>query len=252
MLNPMDLTGRTVLVTGASSGIGRATSVLLAKLGAKLILVGRNEERLRETAQMLDGASHRLEVFDLEQLEAISPWMKRLAHEEGALTGLVHSAGVHLALPLKYMETAKLESVMRVNFVAAVSLAKAFRQKSVVAPPASIVFLSSVVGLVGQAGLSAYCASKGALLAVARSLALELAAEGIRVNCVAPAIVRTHMVEELERSLTEEQFAAIEAMHPLGIGRPEDVAQAIAFLLADTGRWITGTALVVDGGYTAK
>lgn len=251
MLYPMDLSERIILVTGASSGIGRSTSVLLSRLGAKLVLVGRDTERLRETAGQLDGATHRLEVFDLERVDAILDWMRDLAQEGGQLSGLVHCAGVHLARPLRFLDVNAFDKVMRVNFVSGVQLVKAFRQKGVHASPGSVVLLSSVMALVGQAGVSAYCASKGALTATARSLALELATEGIRVNCVAPGMVESEMTAQLERSLTEEQFATIQAMHPLGIGHPDDVAYAIAFLLGDTGRWITGTTLVVDGGYTA-
>jgi len=251
MRNPMDLTGRTILVTGASSGLGRATSLLLGRLGARLVLVARNVEKLQQTAAMLEDPAHRVEPFDLTRADEIAGWMKTLAAEVGPLGGLVHSAGVHATLPLRMLTAKRIDRLMQVNFTAAVCLTKGFRQKDVCGPPAGVVFLSSVMGLVGQPGVSAYAASKGALIAVARSLALELAAEGIRVNCVAPGQVQTEMAQTQQASLTEEQFAAIEAMHPLGIGRPEDVAHAVAFLLADTGRWITGTTLTVDGGYTA-
>ena len=251
MLNPMDLSGRVILVTGASSGIGRRTSILLSRLGAKLVLVGRNTERLQETAEQLDGATNRVEAFDLEQVDTIPDWMRKLAQQDGQLSGLVHCAGVHLARPLRFLDVNALDKLMRVNFVSGVQLVKGFRQKGVHASTGSVVLLTSVMALVGQPGVSAYCASKGALTAIARSLALELAAEGIRVNCVAPGMVESEMTAQLERSLTEEQFAAVRSMHPLGIGHADDVAHAIAFLLADTGRWITGTTLVVDGGYTA-
>lgn len=140
---------------------------------------------------------------------------------------------------------------MRVNVVAASALAKGFRQRGVFVEGGSIVLLSSVMGLVGQPGQSLYSATKGALVAMTRSLALELAREQIRVNCVAPAVVMTGMSEQLKQNVSPEQFAQITAMHPLGLGRGEDVASAVAFLLADTARWITGTTLVVDGGYTA-
>ena len=140
---------------------------------------------------------------------------------------------------------------MRINVTAALCLAKAFRQKNVSTAGSSIVYLSSVMGIVGQSGQTAYSASKGALVTLAKSLTLELSRENIRVNCVAPAVVNTEMSEKMFQSLTPEQVKQIESMHPLGIGTPRDVANAIAFLLADTGRWITGTTLVVDGGYTA-
>lgn len=251
MINPMDMRERTVLVTGASSGIGRETCILLSQLGARLILVARNMERLEQTSGSLADADHRIEPFDLARVDEIPQWLKRIATEIGPLHGLVHCAGVHMVKPLRFMANTELEDLMRINLSAAFGLAKAYRQKGVFAPEGRLIFLSSVMGLVGQPAVAAYAASKGALIALTKSLAVELARDGLRVNCVAPAQVQTEMVERQQAMLTDEQFAAIEAMHPLGIGTARDVAHAIAFLLADTGRWITGTTLIVDGGYTA-
>lgn len=247
----MSLSGRTILITGASSGIGRATAILLSQLGARLILAGRNKERLDQTAGQLEGADHRVEAFDLTGIDEVPRWIKGITSREGALDGLVHSAGMHVTRPLRFLSDETVQEVMSINFGAALALAKGLRQKGAYNAGASIVFLSSVMGLVGQPGVSVYAASKGAIVAVTKSLALELARDGLRVNCVAPAQVKTEMAEAMQETLSAEQIAAIEAMHPLGIGTPLDVAYAIAFLLADTGRWITGTTLVVDGGYTA-
>lgn len=250
--NPISLEGRTVLVTGASSGIGREVCVLSAQLGAKVILVGRNREQLQATADRLNGAPHHIEVFDCNQLDAIKDWLKQVSAEQGSLHGLVHCAGLQTLQPLRMMKRAKIDELLRINFLAAVELARAFRQRDVYQKPASLVFLSSVMGLVGMPALSIYCASKGALDSFCRALALEYADEAIRVNCVSSGLVRTEMLAKIEQQMTTEQFAAVEAAHPLGLGAPQDVANAVAFLLADTGRWITGTTLVVDGGYTAK
>jgi len=250
--NPLDLAGRAILVTGASSGIGRETALLLSQLGAHLVLTGRNEEHLAETLQLLTGDGHRAEPFDLSATDEIPRWLKILGASSGPLNGLVHSAGIHKLRPVRTLRSQTVEDVMRINVGAAIGLAKGFCQKGVCAPGGSVVFLSSVAGLTGQAGLAAYAASKGAIVALTRALAVEFAAEHIRVNCVAPGIVTTEMGQSLLAKLTPEQGAALEAMHLLGFGRPRDVAYAIAFLLAETARWITGTVLVVDGGYTAQ
>jgi NAD(P)-dependent dehydrogenase (short-subunit alcohol dehydrogenase family) len=252
MLNPLDLRGRTILVTGASSGIGRETAILLSKLGARMILVSRNEERLNQTVEQLEGSEHLIKPFDLKAFDNINTWLKSIAKEAGPLQGLVHSAGTQNIQPLRFLSSKDIENSMHLNVNSAIVLAQAFRQKGVSAAGGSIVFISSVMGLVGQPLRSIYSASKGALIALARSLALELARDKIRVNCVAPAFVKTAMLDKLQAVLTPEQFAAIEVLHPLGFGEPLDIAYAIAFLLADTGRWITGTTLVVDGGYTAQ
>jgi NAD(P)-dependent dehydrogenase (short-subunit alcohol dehydrogenase family) len=252
MMNPMDLTGQTILVTGASSGIGRETACLISQLGAHVVLVGRNVERLAETLRSLDGEGHRVEPFDLALTDEIPRWLKTVASSSGELHGLVHSAGIYRLLPLRVLTSAVLQKSMRTNLDAAVSLTKGFRQKGVCAANGSIVFLSSVMSLVGQAGVIAYAASKGAINAVTRALAVELAPEHIRVNCVAPGYVETEMAAALWSSLTQDQRSAIESMHLLGVGKPRDVAHAVAFLLAETARWITGTVLIVDGGYTAR
>lgn len=253
MPNPLDLSGRTIVVTGASSGIGRETSIVLGELGARLVLAGRRRDELERTAAALPPGDHRIESFELTNLDAIPAWLKGVADAIGPLDDLVHSAGVHFTLPLRATTPQQFSDLMRVNVDAAFALAKGFRQKGVrrAGSSSGVVFLSSVMGIVGQTGISAYSASKGALVSLTKSLALELARENIRVNAVAPGVVRTRMAEGVEQKLLAEQYQAIEALHPLGTGTPRDVAYAIAFLLAETGRWITGTTLVVDGGYTA-
>ena len=249
-LNVIDLTGRTILITGASSGIGRETAMLLSQLNARLILVARNRDRLEQTRAALEGTVHEVEVFDVTALDAIPAWMKNLALRHGPLYGVVHSAGVYEVVPLRILTASKLDEIMRVNLSAALLLAKGFRQKGCHGEGGSLVLLSSVAGLRGHAGLSAYTASKSALFGLTKSLAMELAREGIRVNCVAPGLVATEMSAQFEEQTLQRKIV-VESEYPLGIGSPRDVANGIAFLLSEAARWITGTTLTIDGGYSA-
>jgi NAD(P)-dependent dehydrogenase (short-subunit alcohol dehydrogenase family) len=248
IINPLSLAGSRILVTGASSGIGENIAITLSRLGAAVICVGRDKSRLQSTYDKLHGAGHKIEVFDLTVIDEIPEWVASLA----PLHGLVHAAGVQMLLPLRATTSEKWHHVFRLNTEAAYALIRGFdRQKKFSEGKGSIVLISSVMGLVGAPGRSAYSASKSSLQGIAQSLALELAPAKIRVNCVAPAYVKTPMWDDLIRLMTPEQVQIIEAKHPLGIGNPDDVAYAVAYLLAETGRWVTGTTLVVDGGYTA-
>ncbi|MBI1184762.1 SDR family oxidoreductase [bacterium] len=252
MINPMDLSEHRILVTGASGGIGRVTCILLSNLGAKVILVARREDALNETLSLMSGTDHVIASFDLAQVDLIPDWIKGITDQHGSLHGLVHCAGIQRSNVIRNFDNQAVQEIMQINFNSAYSIVRGFRQKHVHASPSSIVLLSSIGGLVGMPGNTVYTASKGAIISVVRSFSLELARQGIRVNCVAPGIVQTDMVDKFRNSISESQFNQISESYPLGLGNPDDVANAIAFLLADTGRWITGTTLVIDGGYTAR
>ena len=252
MTNLVDLSGKNIIVTGASSGIGRETCLLLGELGATLALVGRNRARLEETLKLLKSSGHVVECIDLSDVDDIPQRVKAISEQIGSLNGLVHCAGIRKTLPLKSVGSKSICETFDINVGAALGLMRGLRQKSVRAGEVSAVLVSSVAGLVGEPAISVYSASKGALISMARSLAVELAGERIRVNCVAPGLVQTAMADEIAASLTPEQFEQIRLLHPLGIGQPRDVANSIAFLLSDASSWITGTTLVVDGGYTAR
>jgi NAD(P)-dependent dehydrogenase (short-subunit alcohol dehydrogenase family) len=253
MTNPLGLNDRTIMVTGASAGIGRSTAVLLSELGARVVLVGRNVERLNETAKMMSGSGHRIAPLDLTNLDAIPQWLSGLAEEMGPFHGLAHCAGSTSLVPLRVLGIGHLDEMMRINFYSAVVLTKEFARKRIHQPDCSIVLMASVAGLLGVAARSAYSASKGALIAFAKSAAMELAKSGVRVNCVAPSYVDTEIYENTKGGLTPDRLAAlVENTQPLGLGTPRDVAHAIAFLIAGTGRWITGSVMAVDGGYAAQ
>jgi len=251
--NPMNLEGRRYLVTGAASGIGRACAVLLSRLGGSVACMDKDAGGLAETAALLEGDRHHAGAFNLREIAEISAHLQTIANSFGKLHGFVHAAGIPGTMPLKVLTPEAWRETFLVNTESALALTKAFQNRNVYAGESgSVVFITSVMGIVGDKSNVAYAMSKGALISVTRSLALELASKKIRVNSVAPAFVRTPMYAKAEQVWTAEQKAMVESLHPLGIGEPEDIANAVAFLLADTARWITGSTLVVDGGYTAR
>lgn len=250
----MDLSGRTILITGASSGIGREAAIHISRLGARLVLVARDQERLEATAQQLqapDEGEHHIAAFDLTAIDELPKWLKALTARVGPLDGLAHCAGVALVKPLRFLTAQDMQRINLINVDSAIGLAKAYRQKNCYREHGSIVFLSSVAALRGLPAKAAYAGSKGALISITKSLAIELAPQKIRVNCIAPAVVETEMWSRARDELTTEQIDALEGAHPIGFGKPTDVANAIAFMLADSGRWITGVTLPLDGGCAA-
>lgn len=251
MHNPMDLTGQRVLVTGASSGLGRDASIFLSEMGAQVILVARDVPRLELTHGALTGSGHGVEPFDLSKVDDIDSWLKQIAQRHGPLTGLVHCAGMVYSLPVRAISIAKFQALTTVNLTAAFAMCRTFRSPGVSTKPSSIVLISSALGLVGNAGLTAYCASKGGLINMAKALGVEFARDQIRVNCVAPGMVGAAGMVETFHQLPGAAQDRVVSSHPLGFGEARDVSNSIAFLLSGAARWITGTALVVDGGLTA-
>jgi len=200
----------------------------------------------------MEGGGHTAIPFDLNDVEQIPGWMRQIAAAAGALYGLVHSAGIVLNRPLKVLSYRNLVDMQRINVDAAIVLTKGFRQNGVCEEiGGSVVFISSVAALKGQPSLAGYSSTKGALVSLAPALAVELASQRIRVNCICPGRVQTQMAENARKNLPADNADEIEKKHPLGLGAPEDVAYAAAWLLSPSARWITGTNLVLDGGYTA-
>lgn len=248
----ISLTNKRIVVSGASSGIGAAIAQMCAELGAKVLLLGRDEMRLKHIWTRLKGEGHVVLTLDLKNHDFLEECLTTMLSSFGPVDGMVHSAGIEMTRPLKMLKPKNMQEVFDINVTAGLNLARILT-KSInwCADGGSIVYISSIVGEVGQPGKIGYSASKGALIAASKSMALELASKRTRVNCVLPGMVRTPMSENLLNSLSNDARQDIEKMHPLGIGSVEDVAHACVFLLSDVSKWITGASMVVDGGYSS-
>lgn len=244
--DPFSLAGKRILVTGASSGIGRQISISCAQMGAQLIVSGRNSEHLAATLAELDGEGHTQISADLARQEDID----RLAAEAGVVDGVVHAAGISKLAPFRLISRSHLDETFSSNVYAPILLTKGLLAKKRIAPNGSILFISAVASHVGPLASAVYSASKAALLGAMRTLALEVIKQGIRANCIAPGYVRTPMLEGLNQGggLIDEHVD----LAPLGLGEPEDVAYAAVFYLSDASRWITRNYFIVDGGVTVQ
>lgn len=254
MINPFSLDGKVILITGAASGIGRQCAVSCEAMGARLVLFDLNTEGLTETLGMLEGkAEHYLAGIDLTDFEATSQTVAQAVVSCGRISGVLHCAGISTTLPLKMVSPDVLDKFFKVNVYSAYFLTKEVcKMGNLSKEGASIVFFSSVVGSFGESGKSVYGMTKGALLAGAKSLAVELARKNVRVNAVSPGVVVTPINKDLPHIADPERRAALENQHLLGLGETTDVANACIYLLSDASRWVTGTNLFVDGGYTAR
>lgn len=252
-MNQFSLKDKNILITGASSGIGRSCSVECSKSGASLILIARNEDELQKTVSMLTPET-KVEtiIADIAQCENLEELIAQKVSEMGKISGFIHCAGVEKTLPLKKHTPQLYHDIFAVNVIAGFEIAKILSLKKYKTETSSFVFISSVAGMVGEIGKAAYSSSKGAVISGARSMAMELSRSNVRVNSISPAMVNTPILEKMFENIGEEAAEEILKKHPLGIGKPEDVANACIFLLSDAARWITGSNLVVDGGYSAQ
>ena len=245
MYNPFSLSGKTVLVTGASSGIGRATAIECSKMGATVVLTARNEERLQATLRLLEGDGPRYIVADLGDEDAICTLVRELP----VLDGAVLNAGIMGLTPVLAITAAKLEQMQRINLNAPILLTRQLARQKKLANGASLVFMASAAGVYRTSvGNAVYATTKCGLDAFMRTAALELAGKDIRCNSVNPAMTETEAVTSvLDADMKEKDLAN----YPLRrYGKPEEVALAAVYLLSDATRWMTGTALKIDGGRT--
>jgi len=247
------LKDKNILITGASSGIGRQCAITFSQLGANVILIARSKERLKQTFDKLEKGNHLIISQDITEYSKLEKIVNTTVDKVGKISGFVHSAGIEMTLPLRNMQPSYYENMFAINVISGLELARIISKKKYLDEiGASFVFISSVMGMLGQAGKIGYCSSKGALISGAKAMALELAKKNIRVNCILPGVVETEMTNKMFDNLPEESKKTIMDMHPLGLGKPEDIANACAFLLSDTSRWVTGTNLIIDGGYSAR
>lgn len=245
--NPFSLEGKTILVTGASSGIGQATAIECSKMGAKVVITGRNEQRLEETFNMLSGEGHIKVLADINSEEEI----QKLVAECPILDGLVNNAGRGKSKPVNFIKMEDMQDVYQTNLFGVALLTKQLLKKKKIAKQGSIVFTSSISSYMTAPGLAIYASSKAAVSAYMRTCAIELGAKGIRANAVLPGMVETKLINS--GTYTDEDKKNDLNLYPLSrYGNPNDIAYAIIYLLSDASAWLTGTELIIDGGRSLK
>lgn len=253
MYSPFSLSGKTIIITGASSGIGRQCAIDCSKMGATVVLIARNEERLKETREKMERPEeHFYYSLDLSQPDKIMELVEAIVSGHGRMDGFIHAAGIEKTLPVRYLSTEDYETVFRVNTLSAFEFIRCFSNKKFFNDNGHIVLISSITSIIGRGGVAAYAASKGAMVSAVHSMALELARKGICINCVSPGTVLTPMMEDFLSTLSEEEYKRRINGFPLGLGEVTDVSQLCLFLLSDASRWITGQNIVIDGGYTSQ
>lgn len=249
MYNPFSLEGKTILVTGASSGIGRGIAVECSKMGAKMVVNGRNVERLNETLSMLEGEGHVAIAADLSKQDDIDSLIAQCPE----INGVVHSAGIPKICGVKHIDRSLLEEIVNVNELAPILLTSGLLKKRKLQKKSSVVFIASISGVcVANVGEAPYSTTKGGLAGFTKGAAYELAAQGTRVNTICPALVPTSILGLSNEMFSEQQLKdTMYGRYPLKrVGTPEDIANGAIYLLSDASSWVTGINLIIDGGYT--
>lgn len=244
--SPFSLSGKTILVTGASSGIGRAVAQECAAAGAVCLITARNQERLQQTLDELQGEGHQMFISDLADITAIETMIENLPK----LDGVVSCAGVVETKLLKFTEEEDLQNLFQTNTFSAIRLVRSLLQKKKLKKESSVVFISSISGVkCGYIGGSLYGATKGAIEGFAKATALELAPQRIRVNTITPGMVETSLLKDVE--VDQDQIETDKQKYPMKrYGKPEEIGYSAVYLLSDATKWVTGTALLIDGGFT--
>jgi NAD(P)-dependent dehydrogenase (short-subunit alcohol dehydrogenase family) len=253
-VNTFTLKDKTIIITGASSGIGRQCAISCSLMGATVILLGRDLSRLKETLELTNEPDrHLICTVDLIKYSKVEEIVKEVFTQKGKINGLINCAGISTTLPINAISPDKMEHFFQTNVIGAINLTKLVVKSTYFADAGgSIILISSVMGVAGENGKTLYSMTKGALIAAARSMAIELSHRKIRVNTISPGVVESPMSKSAIYNKDEKSLNKIISLHPLGLGKPEDVANACVYLLSDAARWITGTNLIVDGGYLAR
>jgi len=241
---PFHLKDKTILVTGSTSGIGLQVVKSIVEMEGKVIISGRDEAKLKEIKTEIGSSILKLIKCDLTSEEDI----EKLAVEVDSIDGLVHCAGLVNPYPIRYLSFSKLDETMKLNFYSSVALVATLDRKKKLKKNSSLVFISSISAEHPHKGGTAYGASKAALESFSKVVAMEYSHKGIRSNVVSPAMVKTPLYEKASKDASYESMKAHVDKYPLGIGMPEDVSNAIIYLLSDASRWVTGTKIVLDGG----
>jgi NAD(P)-dependent dehydrogenase (short-subunit alcohol dehydrogenase family) len=244
-MTPFDLAGKTILITGASSGLGKQCAISASQQGATVIITGRNKERLLETFSQLAGSGHGMYPADLTVMNDISLLVEQLPD----LNGVVYSTGISDLAPARFIKPEDISRTFSISYNASVLLtSELLAKKKLVKNACSLVFISTISTKYPFVGGTMYISAKAALESYAKVLALELAPKGIRSNSISPAFVRTPMLDNTADKYSGEAVKKIEAQQLLGLGEPEDVANTVVFFLSDASRWITASNLVLGGG----
>lgn len=243
---------KNIIITGATSGIGYGVCESTLAEGSRVFALGRNEKGIESLIDRFGESNIIFQKVDLSDIDDIENLIKLFCNQYGKIDGLVHCAGIEETVPLRLYSPQKIKTLFDVNVFSGIELLRVCSKKNISNDLSSFVFLSSVMGVLGQTGKVGYCASKSAVLGMVKAAALELAKRKIRVNAVLPGIVNTPMTEKLFSELSKENVKQIEDMHPLGLGEIKDIVPIILFLISEKSRWFTGQSFIVDGGYSIQ
>ena len=247
------LLNKRILITGASSGIGANTAVQFAKFGAKLILIGRNHTKLQNLLEgLVNSEDHSTIICDLNVADSAFDAITTLNRNLLPIDGIFHAAGSELIKPINLIKQKDVNEVFSSSIFSAISFSRALVKEQIINKGGSVIFMSSIAAIAGNYGLTAYSASKAAINGLVKSLAVELSPRLIRVNCVVSGAIESPMHQRISKNISIKSLEEYKLRHPLGFGKTSDISNLALFLMSDASKWITGSEIVIDGGYTAK